>query len=147
MVAEGRPEDIIANKRSLTGQFLSGARKIRVPSLRRPGSDKFVTIVGASATTFVISTDGIYALSAQLGWEADANGARQIDIVRNAWSSALDPRIPPSEKALGRTSNSKILIDATRPIGWRDDFPTPSALSSAEARAIEDKWLGKLRSN
>jgi excinuclease ABC subunit A len=48
IVAEGRPEDIVKEKRSLTGQFLSGERSIRVPTLRRPGSDKFVTIVGAS---------------------------------------------------------------------------------------------------
>jgi excinuclease ABC subunit A len=48
IVAEGKPDDIAKVKRSLTGQFLSGARKIPVPALRRPGSDRFVTIVGAS---------------------------------------------------------------------------------------------------
>ena len=47
IVAEGRPEDIEKVKASLTGQFLSGARKIHVPERRRPGTDKFVTIVGA----------------------------------------------------------------------------------------------------
>ena len=36
IVAEGRPEDIEKVKASLTGQFLSGARKIKVPTLRRP---------------------------------------------------------------------------------------------------------------
>ena len=48
IVAEGRPQDIEREARSLTGQFLSGARRIPVPEKRRPGSDKFVTIVGAS---------------------------------------------------------------------------------------------------
>src|SRR5262249_22467040 len=47
VVAEGTPDDVAKEPRSLTGQFLSGARFIPVPKLRRPGSDKFVTIVGA----------------------------------------------------------------------------------------------------
>jgi len=49
VVAEGTPEDVAKEPRSLTGQFLSAARAIPVPKLRRPGSDKFVTILGASA--------------------------------------------------------------------------------------------------
>jgi excinuclease ABC subunit A len=35
IVAEGAPRDIIRNKKSLTGQYLSGARSIPVPSCRR----------------------------------------------------------------------------------------------------------------
>jgi len=63
-----------------------------------------------------------------------------IDIVRNAWSSALDPRISPQNKERGVTSHSKAIIDACRPFAWRDEFPPPSALSADEARAIEEKW-------
>jgi 4-hydroxy-3-polyprenylbenzoate decarboxylase len=66
--------------------------------------------------------------------------SEQIDIVRNAWSSALDPRIPPECKLRGVTSHSKAIIDACRPFAWRDKFPPPSALSPDEARAIEEKW-------
>jgi UbiD family decarboxylase len=66
-----------------------------------------------------------------------------IDIVRHAWSSALDPRIAPSDKERGITSHSKAIIDACRPFTWRDRFPPPSALSADEARQIEEKW-GKL---
>ncbi|MSQ20795.1 MAG: UbiD family decarboxylase [Betaproteobacteria bacterium] len=71
--------------------------------------------------------------------------AEAVDIVRNGWSSSLDPRIAPSDKARGVTSNSKLILDATRPYAWRDEFPKPSALSIDEARAIEEKWLGVLR--
>jgi excinuclease ABC subunit A len=49
VVAEGTPQEIEANPRSLTGQFLSKTRQIPVPERRRPGSDKFLTIVGARA--------------------------------------------------------------------------------------------------
>jgi len=66
--------------------------------------------------------------------------AEQVDIVRNAWSSALDPRIPPDAKARGVTSHSKLIIEACRPFAWKDKFPALSALSPEDARAIADKW-------
>jgi excinuclease ABC subunit A len=44
VVAMGTPDEIIANPRSLTGQFLSGARAIAVPTERRKGSGQFITI-------------------------------------------------------------------------------------------------------
>jgi UbiD family decarboxylase len=69
--------------------------------------------------------------------------SENIDVLRNAWSSALDPRIAPADKERGVTAHSKAIIEACRPFAWRDQFPTPSALSAAEARAIEEKW-GKL---
>jgi UbiD family decarboxylase len=70
--------------------------------------------------------------------------AEGIDIIRNAWSSALDPRISPEDKAKGVTSHSKAIINACRPFPWIDKFPTPSALTADEARAIEDKWKKSL---
>jgi UbiD family decarboxylase len=66
--------------------------------------------------------------------------AEGIDILRNAWSSALDPRIAPADKERGVTSHSKAIIDACRPFAWFDKFPPASALSADEARAIEEKW-------
>ena len=66
--------------------------------------------------------------------------AEQIDIVREAWSSALDPRIAPEAKARGVTSHSKAIIEACRPFAWIDQFPPASALSQDETRAIEEKW-------
>src|SRR5882757_2397044 len=66
--------------------------------------------------------------------------SEQIDIVRNAWSSALDPRIPDEAKRSGVTSHSKAIIEAVRPFGWKDKFPPTSALTAEEAREIEVKW-------
>ncbi|MDP2212362.1 excinuclease ABC subunit UvrA [Phenylobacterium sp.] len=49
IVAEGTPAQVIANPKSITGQYLSGAREIAVPRDRRPISKKkMVRIVGAS---------------------------------------------------------------------------------------------------
>jgi 4-hydroxy-3-polyprenylbenzoate decarboxylase len=71
--------------------------------------------------------------------------AEQIDIVRNAWSSALDPRIPDESKRAGITSHSKAIIEAVRPFGWKDKYPPTSALTTDEAREIEEKWGSKIR--
>ncbi|MEE8558541.1 MAG: excinuclease ABC subunit UvrA, partial [Myxococcota bacterium] len=48
VVASGTPAQILKNPRSLTGAYMSGRRAIPTPERRRPGSDKFVTLVGAS---------------------------------------------------------------------------------------------------
>ena len=48
IVQTGSLEDIIANPRSVTGQYLSGVKKIPVPSARRAGNGKFLQIKGAS---------------------------------------------------------------------------------------------------
>lgn len=48
VVAAGTPEEVMANPRSLTGQYLSGKRKIAVPTERRPGSGKELRVIGAA---------------------------------------------------------------------------------------------------
>ena len=47
VVAQGTVEDIKACERSITGQYLSGRRKIPVPTERRKGNGKFLTVKGA----------------------------------------------------------------------------------------------------
>ncbi len=47
VVAHGTPEQVIKNKDSLTGQYLSGKRRIEVPKKRRSGNGKSITISGA----------------------------------------------------------------------------------------------------
>ena len=49
IVAQGRLDDILASESSLTGQYLSGARRIAVPSHRRPGNSMAITVKGARA--------------------------------------------------------------------------------------------------
>ena len=47
LVVQGTVDEIKACKESLTGQYLSGAKKITVPKERRPGNGKTLTIKGA----------------------------------------------------------------------------------------------------
>ena len=47
LVAQGSIEDIKACEESITGQYLSGKKKIEVPIGRRPGNGRFLTVKGA----------------------------------------------------------------------------------------------------
>ena len=47
VVAAGKPSDVIKCPDSLTGQYLSGARKIEVPKKRRAGNGNMISIYGA----------------------------------------------------------------------------------------------------
>ncbi len=47
LVAQGTVEDIKACEESITGQYLSGKKKIEVPVTRRKGTGKFITVKGA----------------------------------------------------------------------------------------------------
>ena len=44
VVAEGTPKEIIRNSKSITGQYLSGVKKINIPNVRREGNGKNITI-------------------------------------------------------------------------------------------------------
>jgi excinuclease ABC subunit A len=48
VMAEGSPLEVIAEARSLTGQFLSGVEKIQIPQVRRKGSGLFLIVEGAA---------------------------------------------------------------------------------------------------
>src|SRR5581483_11610449 len=47
VVAAGAYRDILAHPKSLTGQYLSGRKRIAVPDKRRPRTGKNLTVVGA----------------------------------------------------------------------------------------------------
>ena len=47
VIAAGTPEEVAKNKDSITGQYLSGEKKIGVPKKRRKPSGKFLEVIGA----------------------------------------------------------------------------------------------------
>ncbi|MBO4746141.1 MAG: excinuclease ABC subunit UvrA [Alphaproteobacteria bacterium] len=49
IIAAGTPDQVIKNKDSLTGQYLSGKKKIPVPKKRRDGNGQKITVCGARA--------------------------------------------------------------------------------------------------
>ncbi len=49
VVCAGRPEDIMACPESITGQYLSGVKRIEVPAQRRKGNGHVLSVRGAAA--------------------------------------------------------------------------------------------------
>jgi excinuclease ABC subunit A len=48
VIAAGTPKEIMANPKSVTGQYLSGKKEIPTPKTRRKGNGKFLEILGAT---------------------------------------------------------------------------------------------------
>ena len=48
LIAEGPVEDILKNKESITGQYLSGDKKIMVPEVRKEPNEKCLEVIGAN---------------------------------------------------------------------------------------------------
>jgi excinuclease ABC subunit A len=48
VVAAGTPEEVMANPHSLTGQYLSGAKSVPIPAVRRRGNGQKLTVRGAT---------------------------------------------------------------------------------------------------
>jgi excinuclease ABC subunit A len=50
VIAQGKPEDLMANERSITGKYLSGEEEIAIPAQRRWGKNvKMLKVIGATA--------------------------------------------------------------------------------------------------
>ncbi len=49
IVACGTPSEVMRNPNSLTGQYLSGKKKIDIPKKRRKGNSKYLEVIGARA--------------------------------------------------------------------------------------------------
>jgi 4-hydroxy-3-polyprenylbenzoate decarboxylase len=100
--------------------------------------------VGAYAGKYVIVVDEDIDVSNldELIWAmlTRSDPATSIDIVHNAWSTPLDPRISPEEKAKGNFTNSRAIIDACRPFFWRDKFPPVNAPSPAVMKKAREKF-------
>ena len=70
--------------------------------------------------------------------------AESVDLIHNCWSTPLDPRIPPEKRARREFTNSRLVIDATRPFHWRDQFPAPVRASAELKARLRAKWGGDL---
>jgi 4-hydroxy-3-polyprenylbenzoate decarboxylase len=66
---------------------------------------------------------------------------RSFDIIKRAWSGPLDPAIRPGEKGF----SSRVIIDATRPWEWMDEFPPAIGPEPVEKRVTRERWSWILR--
>ncbi|MDE0057840.1 MAG: UbiD family decarboxylase, partial [Defluviicoccus sp.] len=100
--------------------------------------------VGAYAGKYVVVTDEDVDISnlEEMTWAmiTRSDPSTSIDIIEGAWSTPLDPRIPPEEKAKGNMTNSRAIIDACRPFHWKDSFPPVNAPTQEVARRAREKF-------
>jgi len=155
VVSHGTPAEIAADPASLTGQYLSGAREIAVPRLRRRGNGRTLTVVGATGNNlrsvtaefplgmFVcvtgVSGGGKSTLTIETLFKTAAarlNGAHETpapcETIRGL--EHLDKVIDIDQRAIGRTprSNPATYTGAFTPI--RDWF---AGLPEAKARGYQ----------
>ena len=100
--------------------------------------------VGAYAGKYVIVVDEDIDVSnlEELMWAmiTRSDPATSIDFIRGAWSTPLDPRLDPEERARGNFTNSRAIIDACRPFHWRDKFPRVNQMSPEAQRKAREKF-------
>ena len=66
--------------------------------------------------------------------------ATAVDIIHNAWTADLDPRLSPSKRAAGDLTVGRMLINACRPYTWRDQFPKTNVFNASERKLVATKW-------
>jgi UbiD family decarboxylase len=72
--------------------------------------------------------------------------ATAVDIIHDAWTADLDPRLSPAKREAGDLTVGRMLINACRPFSWRDQFPKTNVFSSDERKMVEAKWRDLLDS-
>ena len=111
---------------------------------RQAGHVAAMCHVGAYAGRYIVVTDEDIDASdlEAVIWAmvTRSEPAESIDIIRRAWSTPLDPRIHPDDKAKNNPTNSRAIIDATRPWEWRDQFPVVNYPSPEIAKLAREKF-------
>ncbi len=66
--------------------------------------------------------------------------AEDIEILKGCWSCPLDTLISPERRQKSDFTNSRAIMDATRPFAWREQFPQVSASSPEWKEKVLTKW-------
>jgi excinuclease ABC subunit A len=123
VIAEGRPEDIMANPKSITGQYLSGAREIPMPAKRRrAANNRWLKVVGASGNNLknVTAEIPLGTFTCITGVSGGGKSTLTIETLYKAVARRLNGtrEIPaPHEKILGLEFLDKVIDIDQSPIG------------------------------
>jgi excinuclease ABC subunit A len=128
IVATGTPDEILANPKSLTGQFLSGSAKISVPRLRQrppvkaaPGPG-WLTITGASENNLKELTAGfpVGLFTAVTGVSGSGKSTLVNDILHRSLARQFHgaKEVPGAHgRILGEEAFDKVVVIDQSPIG------------------------------
>lgn len=122
IVASGTPEDVAKNKKSITGQYLSGAKEIPVPLERRKGNGRVLRVKGASENNLQ-NIDVTFPLGKFIA-VTGVSGSGKSTLVNSILKKAVTQKLnrnsakPGKHKALEGIENIERLIDIDQsPIG------------------------------
>lgn len=71
--------------------------------------------------------------------------ATAIDVITEAWSTPLDPRISPDARAQKNFTNSVAVINACQPFHWKDQYAKTCYFPEEVRRKTYDKWKDVLK--
>ena len=122
VVACGTPKEVMKNKDSLTGDYLSGRKKIEVPKKRRKGNGNFIEIKGAKENNLkninVKFPLGKFICVTGVSGSGKSSLINQIlykSLMLNVYGSRV---VPGSHKSIKGVENIDKVIDITQdPIG------------------------------
>lgn len=66
--------------------------------------------------------------------------ATAVDIVRDAWTADLDPRVSPARRAQGDLTVGRMLINACKPFAWREHFAKTNVFGAEDRQKLQAKW-------
>ena len=122
VVACGTPEEVMQNTNSLTGDYLSGRKKIEVPKTRRKGNGKFIEIKGAKENN--LKNINIKIPLGKLVLVTGVSGSGKSSLVNQILYKALalnvygSKVIPGKHRSIKGIENVDKVIDITQdPIG------------------------------
>lgn len=122
IVAEGTPEEVKANKNSITGDYLSGKKFVAIPTERRKGNGKKLEIIGAKANNLKnVSTEiPLGTFTAVTGVSGSGKSSLVNEVLRKALSRKLNRATakPGEHKEIKGIDNLEKIIDIDQsPIG------------------------------
>ena len=122
IVASGTPEEVAKNKKSITGQYLSGAKEIPVPLECRKGNGRFLRVLGACENNLqnIDVTFPLGKFIAVTGVSGSGKSTLVNSILKKAVAQKLNRNSdkPGKHKALEGVENIERLIDIDQsPIG------------------------------
>jgi excinuclease ABC subunit A len=123
LVAEGVPDSIMRNPKSLTGQYLSGARQIPMPALRRRANhNRWLKVVGATGNNLknVTAEVPLGTFTCITGVSGGGKSTLTIETLYKAVARRLNNarELPaPHEKVLGLEFLDKVIDIDQSPIG------------------------------
>jgi len=117
---------------------------------RYPGHAKQVGVLASSCGSTVYGCKMVVVVDddidvsnfEQLMWAmvTRCDPATSIDILRRMRTSPADPRLIPEQRKMRDLTNSRMVVDATRPYDWMDKFPRVNAPSQESVRKGREKF-------